>query len=80
MYPPMPDDTKNEKEESPKRRFKAAKGGAVETTGKQGLQRIPQWLTREKGLPDWLAGSVVVVASGLLITVFVWVLVLAWPG
>lgn len=80
MYAPMPDDDKSEAEAGQKRRFKAARGGAVETTGKRGLNRIPQWLTREKGLPDWLAGTVVVVAAGLLLMAVVGILVLAWPG
>lgn len=78
MTPPMSDDKKTEKDDGQRRRFKAT--GAPETTGKRGLQKLPQWLTREKGLPDWAAGSVVVVASGLLLTIFVWILVLAWPG
>ncbi|MDY0001663.1 MAG: hypothetical protein RBU30_10240 [Polyangia bacterium] len=76
----MSDDAKTEKKDGPKRMFKATAGGAVETTGKRGLQRIPLWLTRDKGLPDWLAGSVVVVACGLLLMSFVWILVLVWPG
>lgn len=46
----------------------------------RGLNKIPQWLTREKGMPDWLAGSVVVVAGGLLLTLLVWLLILIFPA
>ena len=63
-----------------RRRFKAGAGGATEVTEKRGLNRIPQWLTTDKGMPDWLAGTVVVIAGGLLLTGFVAILVAVWPA
>ena len=84
MNPRMSDENdangKGEDEAQQKRRFQGGRKGAVEVTEKRGLKRIPVWLTRDKGLPDWLAGCVVVVASGLLLTLFVWILVVAWPA
>lgn len=76
----MSDESKTSQDEAQKRRFKAGKGGAVEVTEKRGLNRIPMWLTRDKGLPDWLAGSLVVVASGLLLSLLVLVLALIFPA
>jgi hypothetical protein len=65
-----------------RRRFKAGGGaqGAAEVTDKQGLNRIPQWLTQDKGLPDWLAGSVVVVGGGLILALVIWLLTVVWPA
>lgn len=56
------------------------KGSSSAAKPERGLNRIPQWLTRDKGLPDWLAGSVVVVAGGLLLTLLVWLLILIFPA
>ncbi len=67
-----------------RRRFKAGGGGgaqgAAEVTDKRGLNRIPQWLTQDKGLPDWLAGSVVVVGGGLALALVIWLLTVVWPA
>ena len=58
-----------------RRRFKAGKGGAVEVSPERGPNRIPKYLTQELGLPDWLAGSLVIVVGGLLLTLLVWLLI-----
>ena len=76
----MPDDKDTNTDNTKKRRFKAGQGGAAtELTEKRGINRFPQWLTRDKGLPDWLAGTVVVIAGGLLMTAVVALLILIFP-
>ena len=77
---PSEDGKKTPDEGDKKRRFKAGKGGALEVKEQRGLNRIPQWLTEDKGLPDWLAGSVVVVACGLLLSLLVLILSAVWPA
>ena len=47
---------------------------------KNAINRIPGWLRTGLGLPDWLAGSVVVVAGGLLMSLLVLVLILVFPA
>ena len=71
---------KHENDGGTRRRFKAGEGGATELKDKRGLNRIPQWLTQEKGLPDWLAGAVVVIGGGLLMTLFVFIMTQVWPA
>ncbi len=71
---------KKESDGDKRRRFKGGEGGAKELKDKRGLNRIPQWLTQEKGLPDWLAGAVVVIAGGLLMTLFVFIMTQVWPA
>ena len=45
-----------------------------------GLNRIPQWLHQEKGLSDTVAGSLVVIVSGGLIMLLVFILTKVWPA
>ena len=45
-----------------------------------GINGIPRWLRDEKGLPDLVAGSVVIVAGGILFTVLVGLLVVIFPA
>ena len=47
---------------------------------KNAFNRIPKRLTEEFGLPDWLAGSLVIVAGGLLMVIFVYLLILIFPA
>ena len=54
--------------------------GATEVQEKRGINRIPQWLTRDKGLPDWLAGTVVVIVGGLLLAGFLGLLIAIFPA
>ena len=78
---PMSNEEPSPPEGEPRRRrFKAGQKGTTEVATKRGLNQIPRWLTQEKGLPDWLAGSLVVIAGGLLIALLVWILILIFPA
>ena len=44
------------------------------------FNRIPYMLRHEKGLSDIVAGSLVLLAGGLLIVVVSYILILVWPA
>ena len=53
---------------------------AQEAKPATGLNRIPKWLHQEKGLSDTVAGSLVVIVSGGLIMLLVFILTKVWPA
>ncbi len=59
---------------------KQEKGADKQDEPATGFNRIPRWLHQEKGLSDTLAGSVVVLVSGLVIMGLVFVLSKIWPA
>ena len=60
----------------------APKGGASKDPPKKknAFNRIPKRLTEEFGLPDWVAGSLVIVAGGLIMVIFVYLMILIFPA
>jgi hypothetical protein len=52
---------------------------ALAAPPKNAFNRIPQWLRQDKGLPDWLAGTVVVIVTGLGLAALISLLVLVFP-
>ena len=68
---------KGDTKAAPKKQKKGADNQDKPATG---FNRIPRWLHQEKGLSDTLAGSVVVLVSGLVIMGLVFVLTKVWPA
>ena len=72
----MSSDTPNQA--APPRRMAGKSPNGAEKS-KSKFSSIPNYLREELHLPDWLAGTVVVVAGGLILTLVVFVLILIFP-
>jgi hypothetical protein len=46
----------------------------------KGFNRIPYWLKHEKGMSDFVASAIVLLAGGVIVTLVAFLLTIVWPA